>query len=228
MLRNNWRYLKIFQLLDKEIFKKDLGPHTVSVPERIKAWIPGRTLVPVRETTWKRAARRKGNEKKLTSIKRLKYFQEEICVVLSHVCFFYRRRQTDSLSVSYSPLLYLFQLLTVSLSSDGFSCPLFLPFLAPLSCSPTFSPSLSSLAHFLCQCVCLLLRETQPRGAECWWLALAVFLFMEAENYTVTFPAFLLEISNRRSLSIQDRDPGGGETGCCYNHFLSHHFLQVD
>lgn len=61
-----------------------------------------------------------------------------------------------------------------------------------------------------------------------WRLSLALVLFMELENYTVTFPAFLLEISNRSGLSIQDRDPGCGETGSCSNHFLHHHFLQVD
>lgn len=88
--------------------------------------------------------------------------------------------------------------------------------------------SLLSLAHFLCLYVCLPHSETQPRGTRDWWLTLAVVLFMEAENYTVTFPAFLLEISNRSGLSIQDRDPGGGETGCCYNHFLPHPFLHVD
>lgn len=96
----------------------------------------------------------------------------------------------------------------------------------PVSLPPLFPVLLlspSSLAHFLCQYVCLPQRETQP-----WRLTLAVVLFMEAENYAVTFPAFLLEISNRSGLSVQDRDPGGGETGCCYNHFLPHHFLQVD
>lgn len=88
-----------------------------------------------------------------------------------------------------------------------------------------FLPDLSP-AHFLCQYVCLPQRESQLRGTQDWRQTLAVIMFMEVENYTVTFPAFLLEISNRSGLSIPGRDPGGGEMGC--NHFLSHHFLHVD
>lgn len=106
-------------------------------------------------------------------------------------------------------------------SSDGVSCLS----ASPLSRSLTFSLS-RPLFTLL---VCLSPSEgdsAQRHTGTDWRLTLAVVLFMEAENYT--FPAFLLEIRSRSGLSIQDRDPGGGETGCCYNHFLHHHFLQVD
>lgn len=106
---------------------------------------------------------------------------------------------------------------------DGFSC-LSVP---SLFLFPLLSPS-SPLLTFPVSNVRLPQKETQPRRSQGWQLTLTVSLFMEAENYTVTFPAFLLEISNRRGLSTQDRDPGGIETGCFCNHFPSHHFLQVD
>lgn len=91
------------------------------------------------------------------------------------------------------------------------------------------SPSAVPCSLFLSVCLSPSEGRLSPEAHRTdWRLTLAVVLFMEAENYTVTFPAFLLEISNRSGLSIQDRDPGGGETGCCCNHFLPHHFLQVD
>lgn len=124
------------------------------------------------------------------------------------------------LSLLPSPLLSI--LACCSFLLMGF--PVFLPPLFPvLSLSPSLAPCSLSLL------VCLSPSEgdsAQRHTGTDWRLTLAVVLFMEAENYT--FPAFLLEIRSRSGLSIQDRDPGGGETGCCYNHFLHHHFIQVD
>lgn len=184
---------------------------------------------PIRATTWKRPAKREGKLRKLTNVGRLKHFQKEICVVRSHdfICFVKGEEERLKLSsaclfLSSSPFSPVNSFLSFFFF-DGFSC-LFVP---SLFLFPLLSPS-SPLLTFPVGNVRLPQKETQPRHSQGWQLTLTVSLFMEAENYTVTFPAFLLEISNRRGLSIQDRDPGGIETGCFCNHFLSHHFLQVD
>lgn len=93
-----------------------------------------------------------------------------------------------------------------------------------LPAHPSLTFSLLQLsAHFPCQRVCAL-TGTHRTASE----LRPSSLFMGAENYNVTFPAFLLEFSNRSGLSVQDRNPESGETGCCCIRFLSHHFLQVD
>lgn len=159
----------------------------------------------------KHQRKEKGSGKQLTSIKRLKYFQKQISVVLSHDFVLSEEKKTDWYSAqsvfwslrlpsprplsNLSPSLFFFWWVFLSFCFPSF---LFSHFL-PLSCAfLTLSVS-----------VTISLRgRLSPEAHR--QLTLAVVLFMEAEKYTVTFPAFLLEISNRSGLSIQDRDPGGG------------------
>lgn len=107
--------------------------------------------------------------------------------------------------------------------SESISCLSASPF-PVLSLSPSPIPPQISLFGRLSPSE----GDTAPRHAEVAVNSGSTSCLWKQKNYTVTFPAFLLKISYGGSLSKEDRDPGGGETGCSSNHFLSHHFLQVD
>lgn len=127
-----------------------------------------------------------------------------LCCFQPWLSLFCQRRRRQTFAVSFPSLSNLAR---CSFPPKGF--PVSLPPLFPVL---SLSPSLSACS--LCENGCLPYRETTQRHAGTgWWQTLAVVLFIEAENYTVTFPAFLLEIRSRSGLSIQDRDPGGGERG---------------
>lgn len=149
------------------------GPHIAAIPEAIKAWIPERTNSAYQRPHEKDQRKEKGSWKRLTSIKRLKYFQKDICVVPSHDFVFSVRgedRQTDwtdslSFTVSSSPLSSF----SVNPSVSLFSWWGFLTFCFPPFLFSHFLP-LPSLAHFFCQYVCLpqkgdsAQRHTGPTG----------------------------------------------------------------
>lgn len=93
----------------------------------------------------KASEKRREVSNQLTSIKRVKYFQKEICVVLCHDFVCSVRGEEDRLILNsvclLLSLLLPFLLLTIFarlFSSDGFSCLS----ASPLSCSLTFSLSL--------------------------------------------------------------------------------------
>lgn len=159
---------------------------------------------------------------KLTSIEGTKYFQQDISVVSSHISASAVWRQTGIQSAFTASVPPLPVIACCSFPSERVSC---------LSASPLSCPLTFSLSHLSPDSPCSgvsLLRQ-RPRGArERRWALAARLVCGSRKSYAVTFPAFQLEISRRRSLSNEDRDPGGGETGCCSNHFRSRRFLQVD
>lgn len=135
-----------------------------------------------------------------------------LCCFQPYFCLF--AVETDWHSISTYCLCLLLPVALFLLSGFPVSMPPLFP--AP-SLSPSRIPPLTlSFRSSL---------EACGSGTKLWWRVLFVGA---GKNDAVTFPAFQLAMSCRRSLSNEDRDPGGGGTGCSSNHFRSHHFLQVD
>lgn len=143
-------------------------PHIAAIPEAIKVWIPERTNSAYQRPHEKDQRIEKGSWKRLTSIKRLKYFQKEICVVPSHD-FVFSVREEDrliELTVCLLPSLLLpcpllLSILMSLFSPDGVSSLS----ASPLSCSHTFSLCRPLLTFSVSMSVSLR-RETQPRGTQ--------------------------------------------------------------
>lgn len=133
--------------------------------------------------------------------------------------------QVERLILLFPPVLsspLLCQSLPVFSFFDSFSCLsvssfFLLPSFFPLLCSLSLSVRLPFFFQGRRS------SEALRTGSRLWQSSC-----LWKRKTTVTFPAFLLEISNRSGLSVQDRDPGGGKGGCLRNRFLSHHFLYVD
>lgn len=175
--------------------------------------------------------RERTKQNKLTSIERLKYFQKEICVVLGHDFICSVRREEErlvfiSLSLLLPSPLPLSSQASLSVLLMGF--PVFLPPLFPvLSLSPPFS----SLARSLSLSACLSPSEGRlgpaahrAAGGKLWQSS----CLWKRKTTLSHFLLFCLKLATGVAYLCRTEILEVGRQACFYNHFLSHHFLQVD